>query len=217
MGLSINKIVSILSERSGRTFDIPFQRQLSDQVDYWRSTILKRSLEKGALRRRHFLHSFTIELEQVPEIECPIQFGCVLRSKSKIPKPIYSNNILFDFVGSADFYKPFKYADKHQIDKLIHSEYKSLGMYYTYTNGYLEFYGNSELKYVGIKSVIDNPKDLYEVQCNNSSCYNDDSDYPLSLDLIQAVIEALLKTDLNIVKTEEEVPEVEVVQEPRTR
>jgi hypothetical protein len=215
MAITAHKIVSILAERSGRTFDIPFQEQLIDMVSYWRSTILKRSLEKGQLRRKHFLQDFVVELEKVPEISCPISYGCVLRSKVRIPKPIYTTNMLFDFVGSADFYMPFKSVEKQDIPILANSEFKTRGLYYTYVDGYLEIYGDSEIKYIGIKSVFENPEDVAEVQCDGDACYDWDKPYPLSEDLIQQIIENILKLELRIIKTEEEVPEVEVTQEFR--
>ena len=52
MSVTINQVISLLAERSGKTFDIPFQEELKIIADYWISTILKQAktllLKQGA-------------------------------------------------------------------------------------------------------------------------------------------------------------------------
>ena len=100
---TLNEIVSILSERVGRPFDIPFQEELKVLVKLKSIRYTKDLLAKKPLDRRYFLQSFVAELVQVAEIDCPITYGCILRTKLKIPKPIRANNTIFDFVGTPDF------------------------------------------------------------------------------------------------------------------
>jgi hypothetical protein len=215
MSLSLNRIVSILAERSGRTFDIPFQRELKDMVHYYRGTILKRSLEKNALTRRNFIQSLVLEVEKAPKVECPIEFGCIYRTKEILPKPIRSNNILFDFVGSADMEIAVPPSQEYNITFLKHSKYTGKSPRYVYKNDRIYLYNFDEIQYIGIQGVFDDAKLLEDLKCNGKACLADDDPYPLSNDLIQQVIEAILKIELRLLPREEET-EVEVNQEDKT-
>jgi hypothetical protein len=208
MSLSLNKVVSILSERAGRTFDIPFQEELKDIYVYWISTIRKQSLERNPRDRRFMLQSFTMELEQVPQVECPVQYGCAVRTKEEVPNPLRANGILFDYVGNALFTDPFASTQEEFEQYLSHSPYTGKKIRYSYRDNKLYIYNDRKIKYIGVKGVFEDPRDLDGFKCNNDICFSDDTPFPATNDMVQQAISAILKTELRIVSPEDktEVP-----------
>jgi hypothetical protein len=200
MSLSLNKVASILSERAGRTFDIPFQEEMKDIFIYWIATIRKQSLERNAKDRRHFQQSFVAELEQVPLVECPVEYGCVLRTKEVLPSPLRSSNVLFDYVGSALFSEPYGYTDEAYEMYMSTSEYTGSKKRYAYRDNKLYIYNDKKLKYIGVRGVFEDPRELDKFRCNKEGdpCYSDDLPFPATDDMIQQAISAILKTELRL-------------------
>lgn len=216
MSLSANKIISILSERAGRAFDVPFQEELLDIVDYWASTILKQTLEKRPQDRKRFLQSFVIELERVPKIECPIEYGCILRTISKVPKPVRGSSTLFDYIGDPDMEDAWSVPLQDAFFKaLSSSKYTGNRPKPSYRDGYIYIRSleNKELKYIGIQGVFSDFRAVRELKCDDSSCFDYDSPYPITNDMIQQVIQAILTTELRILPRKiDNDTEVEVVE-----
>jgi len=209
MGLSINRIVSILSERAGKSIDATFQEELKDIVQYWRATILKDALRKRPNDRNYFMQSFTEKLIQVPKVECPIEYGCILRTERKIPTTIRSGGILYDYVGTPLWDNSFGMTNGAKDLYFTFNKFTGNRYRYEYKDNYIYIYNASlkNIKYIGIRGIFENPRDLNPFRCNKEECYNDDMDYPLSDDLVQQVINAILKTELRLlpIETEKEV------------
>lgn len=217
MSASVFEIISILSERVGRQFDIPFQEELIVIVDYWAGTILKQSLEKRPQDRRRFIQSFVLPLEVVPEIECPIEYGCVLRTTQKVPKPIRGNNTLFDYIGSADFKDAWNTPSSSALLMYLESEkYVGSRPKPDYRDDYIYVYGreSKEIEYIGIQGVFSDFKELRSLKCGEDSCFDIDSSYPLTSDMIQQVVQAILRTELRLIPKEDN-PEIDVVEDDK--
>jgi hypothetical protein len=121
---SLNEIVSILSERAGKPFDVPFQEELKAMVTYWRARVIKNSLKNNPNNRKFMQQTIVAELEVVPLVECPVEFGCVLRTKCKIPMPIRTTGILFDYVGDATLDVAYTYTSEEFETYFSHNKYK---------------------------------------------------------------------------------------------
>jgi len=203
MAITVNQVISILSERAGKPFDIPFQEELKVIADYWISSILKQVLEKRPQDRYRFQVSFVLELERVPEIECPIEYGCVLRTKQQLPKPSRGGgDTLFDYIGSADFRDPWNRAIPTAFMDIMASE-PIVGKRPkpSYRNDYIYVYGHDakEVKYIGVKGVFTDFSKLRELQCKEGgSCFEEDIPYPVTEDIIQQAIQAILSTELRL-------------------
>lgn len=198
MSLSLNKVASILSERAGRSFDVPFQEEMKDIFIYWIGTIRKQTLDRKPRDRKFMLQSLTLELEQVPLVECPVEYGCVLRTKKSIPSPARANGILFDYIGSALFNEPYSYTDEGSEIYLAASEYTGHKKRYAYRDDKLYIYNDKKIKYIGVKAIFEDPRQLDECKCNGEVCYSDDLPFPATADMIQAAISAILKTELRL-------------------
>jgi hypothetical protein len=205
---SLNQIVTILAERVGRQYDLVFKRELKTIVNTWRSTILRQTLKDSPRETSHFQLSWVMPIQKDFKIKCPFNYGCVLRTVDKVPQGLRLNQFPYSFVGSADLETPYTYIYPSQLStiKSNRNARKNNG-YYTILNGYGYFYNIDEnIKYIGISGI---PNDLNEVtkfqKCDGTApCYTDDDQYPLTEDLVQKLIQAVLGTELkNQVKPED--------------
>jgi hypothetical protein len=73
---------------------------------------------------------------------------------------------------------------------------------YTFVDNYLYFYNlPKSQKYVGVQDIFESPEALKSINCETGkveSCYKDDDEYPLTEDLVQQLIQAILATELRI-------------------
>lgn len=201
---TLNQIVTILAERSGRQYDLVFKRELKTIVHYWRVQILKQTIQKKASQVSYFLNPIVIEIEQVPEIECPIKDGCVLRSKERLPKTLRTSTAPFFYVGDPKFKGlGFSHSQSFNLDFVKHSRNQPTNIVrYTFVDGYIYLYGlPSPQRYIGVQDVFESPELLKTVNCETgeiTNCYTDDNEYPLTEDLVQQLIQAILATELRI-------------------
>jgi hypothetical protein len=201
---SLNQIVSLLAERVNRTFDVPFQEEVKVMVSYWRARIVKNSLKKHPKNRKYMQQSFVAELEEVPKVECPVQYGCAVRTKCKIPKTIAIDGMLFDYLGVATMDKAFSYVQDEFEQFMSASPYTGKNVRYAFRDGYVYIYNAPKLKYIGVRGIFENPTKILDCSCNDD-CYSDDDEYPLSEDLLQEVIKSILSTELRSYMPEEDV------------
>ena len=179
-------------------------------VIYWSDTILKQTLQKNPMDRRRYLQSFVVALEKVPEIECPIEYGCVLRSTLELPKGIKSNNIVFDYVGDPDLRDAYSLMQEGVADYLSHSEFTGKRPRYTFRDGHIRIYATTaaelEMEYIGIQMVTSDYKALKKFKCNgDDDCFNDDVPLNLTNDIIQQTIQAIMSTELRLLPRKNDV------------
>ena len=198
--MTLNEMVGILAERAGKTFDVPFQQELKAIAKAWSATILRQRLEKNHYDRKYFYQHLSIPVEQVSVLNCPIKYGCTFRSVNKVPKPLRSNGILFDFVGSADYTNPFTYRMEWTRQFFAHSKYTGSDSSYLYADGYLYFDNISALtKVIGLIGIFPNTDEVKNFICSDAPCITDDDELPYGEDIAQQVIQSILSVELSII------------------
>jgi len=209
---TLNQIVTILAERVGRQYDLIFKRELKSIVNIWRGTIVRQALTDNPRDASHFQLSWVMEIKDDYEVKCPFNYGCVKRTVEKIPAGIRINQFPYSFVGSADLKNPFTFIYTAQLSTIRFSRnIKKNSVYYTILNGYGYFFNiDEDTKYIGVSGIPSNLDEVAKFQrCGDETipCYIDDDEYPMTTDLVQRLIQAVLGTELkNQTKpTDEEV------------
>ncbi len=191
---SINQIVSLLAERSGKTFDIPFQEELKVLIQVTANKFTKDSLTKRPQDRRLYLQSVVLEITHVNKIECPITYGCYLRTVEKVPLPLRSNGILFDYVGSADLEIPYANGGDWKETFFKFNRFTSRNPRIIYRDEYIFVSNvNEDMKYIGLIYVPEDSAKLKGLKCNSSeNCIDDDSDWLIPGDLVEPILTSCL-------------------------
>lgn len=213
MTYTLNGLAESLAERAGRQFDIPFREQIKLWILLWRSRLLRDTLNRKPEDRTFYQSSLVIPL--VPTdlfAEC----GKVLRTKCKVPKPVRANSILFDYVGSVTMTHSFQVVQPHTIPFISASKYTGKRPKAVYMDEYIYIFNAGLLKELRLHGIFE---DLTQVDrgCVTSisgnpaaefeTCDLDDAPFPVSLDLQQQIIQAIISTELRqlIPQTDTEV------------
>jgi len=201
MATTLNQIASLLAARVGQPFNVPLQEQIKVMVNYKRINYTQQFLTTHPEQRKFFQQSFTVDLEKVskgdckniPELEC----SEILKSACKIPAPIRSSTTLFDFVGASDWAVGFGEITPEFNTYTKYNKYTSGLPKWVYMNEYLYIFNTLELKKVSIRGVFNNPFDVNSCcPTKSNSCFNDDSPYPVSEDILNAIMRDVLNIEL---------------------
>jgi len=206
MKISLNEMVSLLSSMAGQPFSIPLQEQFKVICNYKRADWIQKVIEKYPEQRRYFLKDVSVELQEVDETECPVEADCtVLRTVQKIPKPVRSTYALFDYVGDVDKTDGYRYVTPEQLMYIIkYSKYTKDRPAYFYVNGYVFIYNEPDLEYINIRGLWPDQRELHELKCGDEVCYTDDDQYDIPDDILNTMIQDILKNELRLLLSPEE-------------
>ena len=220
MKVSLNELVQMLADRVGQPFSVPLQEELKVILNYKRADWVQKIVDKHPEQRKFYLKDITVELEAVSQAECPIDTDCqVYRTTQKIPVPIRTSLTLFDAVGDVDKSDTYAYASPEQIPWLAkYSRYTANRPKYFYINGYVYIYNEMDLEYVNIRGLWPDQRELNPFKCmvagKEAPCYTDDDQWDIPDDIINTVIQDVLKNELRAVAPE--VGEV-TIDDPKTK
>lgn len=200
MNASLNELAEILAERVGRQFDVPFIEEMKVAIGYWRSRLLRDSLEKAKKDRAYFKQYIEVPLIEVNIAELPgFPNYPVLRTSCTIPEPVRANGIYFDYTGSPDKLSSFRlFTEQHEIIPALNAKYTGKRPKTLWLNKFIYVFNVLDLPYLGVAGVFDNPQDVEDFKCNCGcdNCYDDNMPYPISGDIQQRIIQAILTTEL---------------------
>jgi len=210
---TLNELSELLAERTGRQLDIPYREELKVMINYWRTRLLVDSLNSRPDDRKFFMQWIEMPVEVVnlsdfagfPDHE-------VLRTKCKIPKPIRANSKMYDFVGKLDRISTIPIQEPYEVAAMIHSEFNSKQLRGTLINGYIYIFGTLLLPGISV-ALIPESIEAYNaccVDCGSPTCVDDNAPYPISGDIEQRIIQAILATELKTI-IPPQTPEIENV------
>jgi hypothetical protein len=205
---TFNEIAVLVAEDQGRALDPVFLEQAKARAKYWYSRLRKNTLDKSPQDRKHYIQSVTLELEEVDAAACSLPLDCkVWRTKEKVPTPFQANNILFDYVGSVDHGNPFKYTKRWELPFLLANKYMVLvTSFYAYEDGYII----SNVPWITIEGVFDDPEQVAELSCGGAACPDAEDTINIPGNLAQLIVQSILTIDFGKPKKEEDNEEVQV-------
>ena len=210
---TLSQIAEILAERRGRQNDFAFIQEMKVLVHLWRQRILVESLNSRPEDRPHFVVTFDMELEEVPISDFPgFPSDCtIMRTKECVPKPIRANGTLFDFIGYLDKKTRIPLAKSFEsLEMLLHSKFTGKLARSVYINNRI-YVAKYPAPAISISMVPEDMNEVPLVPCESSStgCYDEkESPYPISGDIAQRIIQAILSTELasEVPTTAKEIP-----------
>lgn len=196
-----NQITTLIASNLDKQLDQPFKLIMMERVKYWRSRLLKNSLEKDEKDRKYFKQVIFVPMTEQTEVLCTTPYcQCeVAISAFKVPKPLRVNGILFDYVGAIDGNNPFKETSAGMVVHLLNSKYGKKFVYYAYENGYIKVYNHSKLPMIRIEGIFDNPEEASKLSCKDKEevCDYWNQEYPVTGDITQLIVQSILQIDYN--------------------
>jgi hypothetical protein len=204
MKVSLNELVQMLADRTGQPFNVPLQEELKVILNYKRADWLQKIVDKHPEQRKYFLKDLSADLQAVDEAECPVDVDCtVLRTTKKIPLPLRTMEGLFDYVGDPDKFDGYRYMTPEQVYWAVKfNKYTKDRPSYFYVNGYIFIYNEVDLEYINVRGIWPDQRQLNMFKCNDVPCYTDDDQWDIPDDIINTMIQDVLKNELRLLSPE---------------
>lgn len=212
-----NEITTLIASGLNEELNMPFKLMMLDRVNYWRETLIRRSLDKDPRERKFFRQTLWIPMNETNEVLCAMPYTqcLVARVKEPIPTPLRANGILFDYVGSVNGMNAFQNQPATNIPLLLQGKYSASNIYYDWVNNDVIVYGNSKLPMVRIDGIFANPIAVMKYNCKSvaNGCDYWEEQYPCSGDIIQAIVQYILQVDYNRAPQNAPTKEIPVIEQ----
>jgi hypothetical protein len=180
-------------------------RQLEFIVNYTRSILVKRDLDKGRSINPNLVQDLgCVPVKLVDSSECcDIKTDCyILRTVDPIPRQLElaSRNTL-EYIGTITKDKSFQLIPIARKRWMAYNKYTAKLPAAYYLNGYIYITNNTLLESINIRGIFADPRDVAKYnQCgSDTSCYDKAKDpYPIADWMIAPLTDMILKNEVNI-------------------
>lgn len=175
--------------------------QIKFNIRHYRAVMVRRDFARNGLVTRHLEQSLgCVELEKVDGSQCcGLDIGCdVYKTKVPIPKTLRFNfEEAITFVGAADGLTRIPLVSSSIIKFLQYDKYTSENKKAYMIDDYLYIFHAEGMEFVTIRGVFENPEDVAKFDCDGA-CYDDTSDYPIPMDMLQAINSGIIQGELKL-------------------
>jgi hypothetical protein len=208
-----NEITSLIASNLNKELDLPFRLQLMERVKVWRSRLIANSIQKIQQQRKFFKQTIYMRMQEGNNTPCAALVGCpVAITTDDVPMVVRVGNQMFDFIGSVNGSTAFIEAQPGM------QQYQNTGRFSKEWTKYERIndkilVAQPDLPWLRIDAIFDDPMKILEYNCTCSaevagSCDVWDTQFPVSGDIMQLVIQSILQVDYGrmISKEETEIP-----------
>lgn len=174
-------------------FNIKHYRAMLIRRDYARNGVVSKTLEQDL---------GCIPLVRVDASKCcGLDSGCpVYRTDMKMPKPVRFNlQDAFTFIGKPNGTSAIPRVEPYMVDYLMYDKYTKDKSRYYVIDEYIYVYNPNGLENINVRGVFEDPQEVHNFNtCTSGTCYDDQSDYPLPSDMLNAINMGLLQGELQL-------------------
>ena len=145
-----------------------------------------------------------IFLEDVDMSKCcgvDLPTGCtVYRTNRRLPKTVRFNlTDAFTFIGKPNGASTIPKMEAYELDWVPYDKYTSRETRYYVIDEYIYVYEPQGLEAVNVRGVFEDPEEVGKfATCDNDYCYDEQSDYPLPMDMVSAITNGLVNGELSL-------------------
>ncbi len=170
-----------------------------DLVEQQRAILISQSLTKHDEWNDSFVQNFCAELESIDSSQCPCQvpIDCyVLRTKQRIPSTVdyYKDNAINSVTTVTGQAISKSNPVKSRYQK--YNKYTSNNRIWFIKDNYMYILNEKFIDYINISGIFERPTDLKRFSCSGQSCFDENSEYPVSLNLASQIIDIINKTKI---------------------
>tara|TARA_R100001082_G_scaffold17826_1_gene8870 strand:- start:1539 stop:2237 length:699 start_codon:yes stop_codon:yes gene_type:complete len=176
--------------------------QIKFNIKHYRAMLIRRDYARNGMITRHLEQDLgCLELEEVnPSKCCDLPATCsVSRTKKKIPRTVRFNfKDAITYIGDVTGTSTIPMVESSTVaylpfDKYTANKYKAYMI-----EDYLYVYNAKGLKFINVRGVFEDPTQLKNFQCENGTCWDDNSDFPMPADMIQTVSMGMASGELQM-------------------
>jgi hypothetical protein len=160
--------------------------------------LIRRDMDRNGRLSRHFEQDFgCLALERVNASQCcGLPLECeVSRTKRPIPRTVRLKDDTYGLtaVNDPSGLIPIPLVDTPTVYLLPHDRFTKNTRKGYMIEDYLYIYNPDGMDTVNVRGIAENPEDLASYECGDGQCFDDDSQYPLPMDLVSAITDGLVK------------------------
>ena len=179
--------------------------QIKFNVKYYRAMLIRRDSTRNGIITRHLEQDLgCIELQKVDASKCcnlPVDCA-VYRSKVKIPRTVrFSFKDAITHVGDVTGLATIPMVEPHMVEYLPYDKYTKQQKKAYMIEDYLYIYNGDGLKFINVRGVFEDPEEVALFDCDGSDCYDDDSEFPIPMDMVQIITQGLMSGELMMLAT----------------
>jgi len=172
-------------------------RQIKFNIKFYRAMLIRRDYARNLLVSRHHEQQIScMELITVDASQCcSLPADCkVSRTKLKLPRTIRLNNYEgITHVGDVTGIHTIPQVDVVTVQFLPHDRFTKNTRKAYMIEDYLYVYNPDGIDAINIRGFFEDPEELAAYDCGGAGCYDRDSAFPLSMDLVEAITTGLVK------------------------
>jgi len=171
-------------------------RQVEFNVDYYRAMLIRRDFQRNGIVTRHFEQDLgCIELTSVNASKCcNLPLDCVVsRTVVKLPRMIRFNQSEAITVQDIGGLNTIPVIDNVAIQFLPFDRFTKNETKAYMIEDYLYVHNPKGMDTINVRGILEQPMEAAKFDCDGSDCFDEDSDYPISADLVPVITDNLLK------------------------
>lgn len=176
--------------------------QIKFNVKHYRAVFIRRDFARNGTITRHLEQDLgCIKLIKVDASKCcSLPVDCsVYRTEEKIPKTVRFNfSDAITHVSDVTGLGTIPMVEPYTVQWLPHDKYTKKARKAYMIEDYMYIYNAEGMGFVNIRGVFEDPEEVALFDCDGSDCYDDDSQFPLPMDMIQAITNGIVAGELQL-------------------
>lgn len=174
--------------------------QLKFNIKHYRAMLIRRDYARNGYVSNHLEQDLgCLELEQVDASKCcNLPQDCpVYRTKRKLPKTVRFNfKDAFTFIGKPNGTDTIPRIETYEVEFIPYDKYTSGHTKYYVIDEYIYVYNPKGLEAINIRGVFEDPEDVANFSTCDGECYDDQTPFPLPMDMVSAITAGLSQGEL---------------------
>lgn len=191
---TLNQIAYNIAGVVDKNTDPVFINRIKFQIEYYRATFLQADATQNFNIPDAFLQTRTLELEWTNAVEaCGVSLPCkILRSKERICTPItLKGQTGFVYVGAVGGGESYQYVSPEQVVYAVSSKWTGKYPKYFFKDNYIYVTEGSPMC-IEVRMACESPATGGEDGTPGVGCLDHDAEYPITMDMVQRVTQAIL-------------------------
>lgn len=179
--------------------------QIKFNIKYYRAMLIRRDFTRNGIITRHLEQDLgCLQLIKVDASKCcnlPVECA-VYRTKKKIPKTVrFSFQDAITHVSDVTGLGTIPMTEPHMVQWIPYERYTKKEKKAYMIEDYLYIYNADGMQYVNVRGVFEDPEDVALFDCDGTNCYDDDSEFPIPMDMVQIITAGLMSGELMLLST----------------
>lgn len=177
--------------------------QLKFNIKHYRAMLIRRDYARNGYVSKTIEQDLgCLDLVRVDASKCcDLPPTCpVYRTNSKMPKTVRFNfRDAFTFIGKPDGTAAIPRVEPYEVEYLHYDKYTNANTKYYVIDEYIYVYNPKGLEKINVRGVFEDPEEVYKFNtCNDGPCYDEQSPYPLPMDMVAAINQGVMNGELRL-------------------